>query len=159
MFPIRSRSDSSVSSFSGGTVLKHAPYMLDAEGYEFFSPGGRSFQATRLEYRVLAALMSAHGRPVSSDRLMDKLYSGTDDRPDVSTLRVVISKIRGKMRDAGMGNPLVNQPNIGYSITGDPGGELEVLLLDRGRLNALDAVLTLASVLMPDAVALLRSTS
>ena len=139
-------------------LLKLGAYLLDAQTLEFLAPGGRSICCTRLEYKVLSALMMARGRPLHIDRLMGKVYADGEDEPSPACLRVVISKIRKKMRLAGIEDPIHCENGVGYRMTAGE-DEIEVLVLDRKRLLALDAVLSFASKMMPDAVALIRKAA
>ncbi len=136
-------------------LLQFGRYLLDAHSYTFHAPGARAVPCTRLEYRVLSSLLMARGRPVSMERLMQKVYAGADEEPDPTCLRVVISKIRKKLRAAGIGDPIVCDNRVGYRIR-DAEAEVEVLVFDRARLDALDAVLAFADANLPEAVALLR---
>lgn len=136
-------------------LLQFGQYLLDAHSFAFHAPGARQVSCTRLEFQVLSSLLQARGRPVSIERLMQRIYGGSDDEPDVTCLRVVISKIRKKLRGAGIDDPIVCENRVGYRIR-DTSAEVEVLVFDRPRMDALDAVLSFASSKLPEAVALLR---
>ena len=144
------------STLSEMKLLRCGEYILDAHTLQFMGPGF-VVTCTRLEFRVVSALMSAQGRPLNLDRMMMKVYGGALDEPDQSCLRVVISKLRRKVRSIAGIDPIRSEPGVGYSIAS--GADIEVLLLDRTRMQALDQILAFAADIMPDEVALLRRAS
>ena len=155
---LRSRQPAVQAQDGEAPLLRLGEFLLDIQACRFMAPGGRGFGVTRLELKVLRCLMQGRGRPLSIERLMQKVYGDADNEPDFSCLRVVISTIRKKMKAAGIDNPVRCETGVGYSLHGGD-TEIEVLVLDRTRLNALDEVLAFSAGQLPDAVALLRRTA
>ena len=145
------------SGVKGLQLLRCGEFILDNETMEFVAPGGRKIRCTKLEHRIMASLMMNRGRPVSIERLMLQVY-GTDthDHPDITTLRVAFSNIRRKLKTESIEPDIIkNVTNVGYHLVCGK-DEIEVLVLDRPRMAALDAVLAAAQTSCPHEVALLR---
>jgi DNA-binding response OmpR family regulator len=79
-------------------VLRHADLMVDASRHEV-RRGDETIDLTRVEFRLLSAILAADGRVLSRDQLLDAVYG--QDAADVldRTIDVHIRRIRDKLDD------------------------------------------------------------
>lgn len=81
------------------------------------SADGRQLSLTNKEYRLLEALVLTRTRgPVPSGRLLDMLYDGCADQPEVKIVDVFICKIRRKLREAGLDGYIETVWGRGYHL-------------------------------------------
>lgn len=86
-------------------------WVFDAERWTLAAPDGEKVRLSAAEYRLVAALVSAAGQPLSRDTLLIALGrrpSGEGDR----SLDVLISKLRRKFESATV--PIQSVRNVGY---------------------------------------------
>jgi DNA-binding response OmpR family regulator len=78
--------------------LEHADLVVDLDRHEV-TRHGRPIPLTRVEFRLLAALLEAGGRVLSRDQLLDAVYG--QDQADVldRTVDVHIGRLRDKLAD------------------------------------------------------------
>lgn len=91
----------------GGAVLD-----LDAAA---LTVGGERVDLTKNEYRILKTLMENRGRVVSRELLMNRLWE-TDCYVDDNTLTVNVTRLRRKLKCAGLSDFIVTKKGIGYLI-------------------------------------------
>jgi len=88
---------------SGGVArsngpIRHGDLVLDRERHEV-RVGGRLVTLTVLEFRLLAALLEAHGRVLSRDQLLDAVYGQDEAEILDRTVDVHIGRLRDKLGD------------------------------------------------------------
>lgn len=71
---------------------------------------------TRTEYAILKILLSNKGRVVSKSQILDLIEQDTPDCIDESSLKVHISNIRKKIKNAGGSDPIEAVWGIGFKI-------------------------------------------
>ena len=83
---------------SGRPRIRHADLLVDPDRYEV-TRDGQSIPLTRVEFRLLQAILEADGRVLSRDRLLDAIYG--QDAADVldRTVDVHIGRLRDKLGD------------------------------------------------------------
>jgi DNA-binding response OmpR family regulator len=93
-------------------VLSHAGLELDTARHQL-RRNGHPVELGPKEFGVLEALLSAQGRVVSADELLDRVWDDTSD-PATTAVKVTISRLRQKL-----GDPLVVQTvgSLGYRIS------------------------------------------
>jgi DNA-binding response OmpR family regulator len=136
-------------------LLRCGQYILDKPAKTFMAPGNRAAVVTQSECDLMVILMQAMGRPVSIDHIMSKMYAHRTDEPDDSTIRTFLSKVRKKLREAGIADVIRSAGSNGYYIENDR-SDLDVRVFDRRLLAALADVLAFSAFELPDQVALLR---
>jgi len=99
---------------AGGKVIVHGNAMLDTEANALFVNGSR-VELSKNEYRILLCLMENRTRPVSRERLMEKLWS-TDSFVDENTLTVNVNRLRKKLEAAGLHGFIGTRFGVGYII-------------------------------------------
>jgi DNA-binding response OmpR family regulator len=79
-------------------VLRHADLTIDPSRHEV-RRGDRAIDLTRVEFRLLSAILGADGRVLSRDQLLDAVYG--QDAADVldRTIDVHIRRLRDKLDD------------------------------------------------------------
>ena len=90
-----------------GAVLSTADASLSYEG--------RRIELTKNEYRILEMLMENHGKIVSRDRLMERLWE-TDSFVDENTLTVNIARLRRKLEGEGLADFITTKKGMGYMV-------------------------------------------
>ena len=88
-------------------------WTFDVERWLLISPQNQETQLSAAEYRVLYALVSTPGTPVSRDTLfeaMGRVSSGIDDR----SLDVLLSRLRRKVEGSMFTLPIKSVRGIGY---------------------------------------------
>jgi DNA-binding response OmpR family regulator len=83
---------------SAGPVLRHGDLTIDPSRHEV-RRGDRAIDLTRVEFRLLSAILGADGRVLSRDQLLDAVYG--QDAADVldRTIDVHIRRLRDKLDD------------------------------------------------------------
>ncbi|WP_017415267.1 response regulator transcription factor [Clostridium tunisiense] len=74
-----------------------------------------SIELSKNELKILHELMKNKGRIVSRDKLMKKLWDN-DWYVDDSTLTVNINRLRGKLKEIGLGSFIETKRGLGYII-------------------------------------------
>ena len=87
-----------VSGPPAGPVIRHADLTLDPARHEV-RRGNEAIDLTRVEFRLLSAILGADGRVLSRDQLLDAVYG--QDAADVldRTIDVHIRRLRDKLDD------------------------------------------------------------
>ena len=91
----------------GGAVLD-----LDSAA---LSAGGKSIPLTRNELIILRTLMEQHGRIVSRETLMTRLWQ-MDEYVEENTLTVNVNRLRKKLAAAGLEGFIVTRHGVGYLV-------------------------------------------
>jgi DNA-binding response OmpR family regulator len=83
---------------TGHTVLRHADLVVDPDRHEV-TRNGQAVPLTRVEFRLLQAILEADGRVLSRDQLLDAIYG--QDQADIldRTVDVHIGRLRDKLGD------------------------------------------------------------
>ena len=83
---------------SGGPVIRHGDLTIDPSRHEV-RRGDQAIDLTRVEFRLLSAILGADGRVLSRDQLLDAVYG--QDAADVldRTIDVHIRRLRDKLDD------------------------------------------------------------
>jgi DNA-binding response OmpR family regulator len=83
---------------AAGPVLRHGDLTIDASRHEV-RRGDEAIDLTRVEFRLLSAILGADGRVLSRDQLLDAVYG--QDAADVldRTIDVHIRRLRDKLDD------------------------------------------------------------
>jgi DNA-binding response OmpR family regulator len=83
---------------SGHAVLRHADLVVDPDRHEV-TRNGEAIPLTRVEFRLLQAILEADGRVLSRDQLLDAIYG--QDQADIldRTVDVHIGRLRDKLGD------------------------------------------------------------
>lgn len=83
---------------SGGPVIRHGDLTIDPSRHEV-RRGDEAIDLTRVEFRLLSAILGADGRVLSRDQLLDAVYG--QDASDVldRTIDVHIRRLRDKLDD------------------------------------------------------------
>ena len=85
---------------------------LNAGNLEF---AGAHVELTKNELRILQSLMEKHGRVVSRDELMMRLWQ-TDSFVDENTLTVNVTRLRKKLENAGLHGFIKTRKGLGYIV-------------------------------------------
>lgn len=94
-------------------VLRHGDLMLDRDRHEL-SVAGRPVALTAAEFRLLVALLEAHGRVLTRDKLMDAVYGPAEAVLD-RTIDVHVGRLREKLGDdAGRPRFIATVRGVGY---------------------------------------------
>jgi DNA-binding response OmpR family regulator len=103
------------------TILRTGPLTIDSSKHEV-AVDGESIKLTLTEFKLLSALVSARGRVLTRDQLMDKAM-GTDVFVTDRAIDVHVTAIRKKL---GSANWLVRTVRgVGYSLQETPGASDE----------------------------------
>jgi two-component system, OmpR family, response regulator ResD len=83
---------------TGGPVIRHRDLTIDPARHEV-RRGDQAIDLTRVEFRLLSAILGADGRVLSRDQLLDAVYG--QDAADVldRTIDVHIRRLRDKLDD------------------------------------------------------------
>lgn len=94
--------------------LHHNGLSLNTDNYTVIYEN-RETQLTKNEYRILSILMQNHGKIISRDTLMQKLWN-TDTFIDDNTLTVNITRLRKKLENLGMQDYIITKKGSGYMV-------------------------------------------
>ena len=97
-----------------GTVLRHRELSLDTETREV-TAGGGAVHLTRTEFGILKLLMRNPRQVVTKSRILDQLSADTPDCVE-SSLKVHVSNLRRKLREAGAGEVIEAVWGIGFRL-------------------------------------------
>lgn len=95
-------------------ALRYGNIALDPEGRTVFVED-RPVRLTRTEFAVLMLLMQDPRRVVSKSRLLERLSGETPDCVE-SSLKVHVSNLRKKLREAGAGDVIEAVWGIGFKL-------------------------------------------
>jgi two-component system, OmpR family, catabolic regulation response regulator CreB len=97
------------------TMAPPAGLVLDEPGQRV-QVGGQPLPLTRLEYRLLRELLLAHGRILSREHLLDRVW-GAHAEPSDRTVDTHLKTLRAKLREAGLPLDLiVTHRGLGYAL-------------------------------------------
>lgn len=97
------------------TVYQHKGMMLDPEAREV-SVDGKAVRLTRTEFAILKSLMQNPKRVIPKSKLLDQLSEETPDCVEGS-LKVHVSNLRKKLREAGAGESIEAVWGIGFKLS------------------------------------------
>ena len=96
------------------SVLTHGPLRLDPNARQIFV-NGTEVRLTPTEYAVLKLLMSNPARVMTKSLLLERLSEDTPDCTEGS-LKMHVSNLRKKLRDAGADDPIEAVWGIGFKL-------------------------------------------
>lgn len=96
-----------VIAFGGGTLNLNDGSVTFAD---------KRVELTKNEFRILQALLENRGRIVSREALMLRLWND-DCFVEENTLTVNVARLRKKLEEAGMTNPILTRPGSGYILS------------------------------------------
>jgi DNA-binding response OmpR family regulator len=82
-----------------GRVIRHADLTLDPARHEVRRDDGATIDLTRVEFRLLTAILGAGGRVLSRDQLLDAVYGHEAAEVLDRTIDVHIRRLRDKLDD------------------------------------------------------------
>lgn len=94
--------------------LRHGELALDLESREA-SAGGRAVRLTRTEFGILKLLMQNPRQVVTKSQLLEQLSLETPDCME-NSLKVHVSNLRRKLREAGAGEVIESVWGIGFKL-------------------------------------------
>ena len=97
-----------------GSLLRHKGITLDPESREV-AVDGEAVRLTRTEFGTLKLLMQNPKQVIPKSRLLDQLSAETPDCAE-SSLKVHVSNLRRKLRDAGAGECIEAVWGIGFKL-------------------------------------------
>ena len=80
-------------------VIRHADLTVDSDRHEVRRDDGTVIALTRVEFRLLQAILGADGRVLSRDQLLDAVYGQEADEVMDRTIDVHIRRLRDKLDD------------------------------------------------------------
>lgn len=96
------------------TAFQHKAIVLDPVSREV-RVGGKTVHLTRTEYGILKLLMQNPKQVIPKSRLLDQLSEETPDCVE-SSLKVHVSNLRKKLREAGAGEMVESIWGIGFKL-------------------------------------------
>jgi DNA-binding response OmpR family regulator len=90
------RANDSNGSTAGRGVLEHGDLVIDLDRVEV-RRGGKTVSLTPAEFRLLVALVQAHGRVLTRQALLDSLYGPSQGDALERTVDVHIGRLRDKL--------------------------------------------------------------
>ena len=97
-----------------GGPLAFGPLRLDSQARSVSIDGG-DVRLTRTEYAILRLLMANPAQVVTKSRLLDEIGQDTPDCTE-SSLKIHVSNLRKKLRDAGAGDHIESVWGIGFKM-------------------------------------------
>ena len=97
-----------------GSLLRHKGIILDPESREA-AVDGEAVRLTRTEFGILKLLMQNPKQVIPKSRLLDQLSAETPDCAE-SSLKVHVSNLRRKLREAGAGECIEAVWGIGFKL-------------------------------------------
>ncbi|MBD5155701.1 MAG: response regulator transcription factor [Oscillibacter sp.] len=97
-----------------GSLLRHKGIVLDPESREV-AVDGEAVRLTRTEFGILKLLMQNPKQVIPKSRLLDQLSAETPDCAE-SSLKVHVSNLRRKLREAGAGECIEAVWGIGFKL-------------------------------------------
>jgi two-component system, OmpR family, KDP operon response regulator KdpE len=86
---------------------------------------GEVIDLSPIEFRLLAALTRNAGRVMTHQTLIDKVW-GMDSHASTDQLKVVMSRMRGKLKQPGVRCPIETVRGVGYRIVMPTPGVIEM---------------------------------
>jgi DNA-binding response OmpR family regulator len=83
----------------GERVIRHADLTIDPARHEVRRDDGTTIDLTRVEFRLLSAILGAGGRVLSRDQLLDAVYGHEAAEVLDRTIDVHIRRLRDKLDD------------------------------------------------------------
>ncbi|MEJ7747838.1 MAG: response regulator transcription factor [Candidatus Limnocylindrales bacterium] len=83
----------------GGSILRHGDLSIDPARHEVRRDGGEVIELTRVEFRLLSAILEADGRVLSRDQLLNAVYGHEAAEVLDRTIDVHIRRLRFKLDD------------------------------------------------------------
>jgi DNA-binding response OmpR family regulator len=80
-------------------ILRHADLTIDPSRHEVRRDDGTTIDLTRVEFRLLQAILAAEGRVLSRDQLLDAVYGHEASEVLDRTIDVHIRRLRDKLDD------------------------------------------------------------
>lgn len=99
----------------GSSLLSTGELTLDTGSRQCFA-GGKEIKLTRTEYAILKLLMENKGRAVSKAAILEDISRDTPDCTETS-LKIHVSNLRKKFRQAGTADYIQSVWGIGFKIT------------------------------------------
>ena len=99
-----------------GSVLSYSGLRLDTAVREV-SVDGQGVRLTRTEYAILKLLLCNPGQVIAKSVLLDRISSDTPDCTETS-LKMHVSNLRRKLRDAGGAVSIESVWGIGFRLSG-----------------------------------------
>jgi two-component system, OmpR family, alkaline phosphatase synthesis response regulator PhoP len=84
---------------AGASIIRHADLTIDPERHEVRRADGTVIDLTRVEFRLLSAILGADGRVLSRDQLLDAVYGHEAVEVLDRTIDVHIRRLRDKLDD------------------------------------------------------------
>lgn len=97
-----------------GSVLTHGLLRLDTATYQV-QAGDTDIHLTRTEFAILRLLMENPARVITKSILLDRISRDTPDCTE-SSLKMHVSNLRRKLRDAGIADPIEAVWGIGFKL-------------------------------------------
>jgi DNA-binding response OmpR family regulator len=82
-----------------GPLIRHGDLTIDQDRHEVRREGGVVIDLTRVEFRLLSAILGADGRVLSRDQLLDAVYGHEAAEVMDRTIDVHIRRLRDKLDD------------------------------------------------------------
>ena len=98
----------------GSHVLTWGPLRLDAETRQA-QADGTDIHLTRTEFAILRLLMENPARVITKSLLLDRISRDTPDCTE-NSLKMHVSNLRRKLREAGMDDPIEAVWGIGFKL-------------------------------------------
>ena len=97
-----------------GGALTHGPLRLDPDARRL-TVNGAEVRLTRTEYTILKLLMANPTQVMTKSLLLERLSEDTPDCTE-SSLKMHVSNLRKKLRDAGADDPIESVWGIGFKL-------------------------------------------
>ncbi len=97
-----------------GNLLRHGNLALDPVNREV-TVDGQAVRLTRTEFSILRMLLENPRQVIAKSRLLDRLSEETPDCVE-SSLKVHVSNLRRKLREAGAGEVIEAVWGIGFKL-------------------------------------------
>jgi DNA-binding response OmpR family regulator len=97
---------------SGSQTLEWKDLRLDVERHQAWR-AGRELHLTPRELMLLEELLRAQGRPLSSERLIARVFDDARGDPTATTARVLVMRLRRKL---GPPEAIATTPGLGYRL-------------------------------------------
>ena len=82
-----------------GPLIRHGDLTIDPARHEVRRDDGTTIDLTRVEFRLLSAILGADGRVLSRDQLLDAVYGHEATEVLDRTIDVHIRRLRDKLDD------------------------------------------------------------
>ena len=97
-----------------GRLLEHRGVLLNSDdGTVTYQ--GKKLELTKNEHRILQELLQNHGKVISREKLMQRLWE-TDSFVDENTLNVNVARLRKKLTGLGIEDLIETRKGEGYCI-------------------------------------------